>query len=457
VILDEVDKFNAGAGGEADAVNLAEQRTKGQNYPQRRKTSTPSMVDGLIWQEFLKGDQRRYFVPCPLCGTQHPSSRMIVLAWSPSYSVFAKTGKEAFVFWDKEAKLADGTWDLDRVKRSAHYRCPHCSGIIEDGRKTWMIRNGVWEATAKAEMGFRSRHLPSLYACNPETSAGSLAVKFLQAKRSLMGLQGFINGDLAEPYESQDRQTERVELITSKIDVTAEWKLILSVDCQAKAPHFWYAKRAWNGGNSHGLEAGSVDTWDDVRTMQQRPGATVDDVGVVVDSGYGARDDAEVYRQCARFCSIVDSGRGGGRPVALGWMPAKGFPSRKRWKEEESGLLVPYYLRGIDPFMGTAQAGQVEMNLFEFAGDFFKDVLDNLRKGKAGYKWTVADSVATEEYWRHLDSNIKSAVFNKRTGRTTWSWTKRSKTWPDHILDCEVMQPAVAMFFGLFKLEEINE
>lgn len=447
VVLDEVDKFDDGGTGEADAVNLAEQRTKGQSYPQRRKTSTPSMVDGLIWQEFLKGDQRRYFVPCPLCG------KFIVLVWSKQFTIMPPSGCDAFVVWDKEARRADGTWDFERVVKSSRAECPHCKGHIRDGHKTMMIARGEWRATAKSELGFRSRHLPSLYACTPETTFGKLAVKFLQAKQSLLGLQGFINGDLAEPYQSQDRQVERVELITSRLDVTESATPILTVDCQSKAPHFWHVCRVWEvGGNSTAVSAGPIETWEDIRAIQQAH--KVNDVAVVIDSGFGARDDAEVYRNCARFCEAMRTNAG--KPELVGWMPAKGMPTRRRWKHEESGLMIPYYMRKIDPFVGTAQAGQFGMSLFEFAGDAFKDILEMLRAGRGGYKWSVVDTVATEEYWRHLDAEIKTASFNKNTGKTTYQWRPRSRHWPNHMLDCEVMQVAAATVYKLFTLPEEN-
>lgn len=449
VILDEVDKFHSG-GQEADAVNLAEQRTKGQHAPQRWKTSTPTLVDGLIWQEYLKGDQRRFFVPCPHCQKQ------ILLAWSAEYTVLAKTGNEAFVKWDREARREDGSWDLDRVKSSARAECPHCAKHILDAHKTVMLKGGKWAATSRANAGpnFVSRQLSSLYACSPETNFGSLAIKFLQAKRSLLGLQGFINGDLAEPYQSQDRQRERVELVSRvKIEVGTEWHGQMAVDCQAKSPHFWATVRMFKKTESVGVFAGPVDTWDEIRAIQTRPDLKIADACVVVDSGFGAKSDAEVYRQCARFG--VAEARNEGLPLHMGWMPAKGMPGHKRWKDDD-GLMVPFYLRPIDPYIGTDKAGNVEMSLFEFASDFIKDILETLRTNtkECEHKWSVQAEVGTEEFWRHLDSNIKSPLFNKKNGKTTWQWQKRSQHWPDHLLDCEVMQIALAAFYGIFELKE---
>jgi len=442
VILDEVDKFDDGGRGEADAVNLAEQRTKSFSNPKRIKTSTPTMDTGLIWQEFLKGDQQRYNVPCPHCG------KLVVLAWSKQFSTFRLTGNEAFVAWDQAAKTKAG-WNLELVERSAHCVCPFCAGEIEDGHKTRMVRDGRWVATnATASVSFKSRHLPSLYASSPETSFGRLAVKFLQAKQSLLGLQGFINGDLAEPYVSQDTAGQRTEIVRARV-TEGDWHKIMTVDCQAKGPdYFWFVVRQWQNGNSQAIDAGSLSTWDEVRAKQMEHG--VDDAGVVVDSGFGARSDAEVYRTCAEMSVQVD-----GTALLLGWMPSKGMPGRKRWRGQD-GALMPYAVRNIDPYLGTSKAGQLLMPLFEFSGDSFKDVLDALRRGQGGYEWAVSEAVANDDYWRHMDAETKTAVFNKLTGKTYHQWQLRSKHWPNHMFDCEVMQVAAANYLNLFTYEEVK-
>jgi DNA-directed RNA polymerase subunit RPC12/RpoP len=440
VILDEVDKFNEGGAREANAVDLAEQRTKSFSNPKRVKTSTPTLVSGLIWQEFLKTDQRRRYVPCPHCG------KFVVLIWSKAYTVFKLTGDEAEAVWDKRAKRKDGTWDLERVATSSHYRCPHCAGHITDSHKTLMDRGGVWRATAPAARGYRGWHLSSLYAASAQTNVGTLAVKFLQAKESLLGLQGFINGDLAEPYQAQDTVRERVDVVTSRQQSTDEWAKVMTVDCQAKAPHFWFVVRAWREGVSEGLEAGSVDSWEELRAIQERHG--IPDVQVAVDSGFGARSDAEVYKACVQFSEVIAMGEGA---IAVGWMPTKGMPGSKRWREEQTGTLVPWYLAKIDPFLGTADAGRVSQSLFEFSGDFFKDILDKLRSDKT--KWTVSAAMSSEEYWRHMEGEVKKVRVNARTGFRSYEWQARGKHWPQHLWDCETAQIAVATFHKFFALQ----
>ena len=446
VILDEVDKYGQViTGSEADPVDLAEQRTKNATDPQRWKFSTPTLSEGLIWIEYLKGDQRRYDVLCPVCTSLH--DRRILLAWSDNYTIMPKTGREAYVVWDKEARRQNGTWDLDRVHRSARFRCPHCGGDIEDSKKTWMNRGGVWTPTnPNAAETFVSLQLSSLYACTPNTSCGSLAVKFLEKKKSLGGLQGFINGDLAEPFASQDTQGKRTERIVEQITIVDNSVTLLTADVQATSPQFWFTVCRWTLAGVTVIDAGSCETVEQLRDKQIEH--EVADVGVMIDSGFGARSDAEVYRNCARF-GIIDEDCD--PPTHCGWMPAKGQPSRKTWKDE-NGDAAPYFLRAIDPFRGTDKAGQIEMSLFEFAGDYFKDILAEIRKGGGPYKFEVLQSVATETFWRHMDSEIKKTI-EGANGRSSEQWRLRSKHWPNHIFDCVIENMALANFFNLLKIE----
>lgn len=448
VILDEVEKFPEKVGDEADADSLAAQRTKDTPNPQRWRTSTPALSSGLIWQNYLKGDQRRYFVPCPGC------FQLVLFAWSKNFTALSLTGSEAFVEWDKTAKGIDGSWNLEGVKATAHASCPFCKCRIEDGQKMKMIRGGKWRATnTKAPPNVVSRQLSSLYSPSPECSFGAMAVKFLQAKESMLGLQSFINGDLAEPYESQDKRGPRVELV-SKPDAEGkpgEWSKLMTVDRQNTNPHFYWLIRRWKAGDSEGIACGSCDSVEELRIVQAKH--EIQDVAFVMDSGF---ETMQTYRDCARFSNFKDS-EGDGLPISVGWMPAKGLPGDKRWRDEETELLVPWCLRDIDPFIGTSEAGQLSMSLFEFAADFFKDILAALREGKGGHKWSVSQAMNNDEYWRHMDGELKDFVFNKMTGRTTRVWKRRSSRWPNHWLDCENMQVAAANFFRLFSAPELEE
>lgn len=451
VVLDEVDKFPPNK-READPLQLAEERTKSTAAPKRLKTSTPTIPDGPIWREFLKSDQRRWFVPCPHC------KKHIVLVWSKEFTMMKQTGVESSVVWDKDAKRSDGSWDLDKVEASAHVECCHCGGHIRDGHKTEMNRGGEWRATAPAAKGYRGWHLPSLYSVMPECNFGVLARKFLQAKNSLEGLQNFINSSLAEPYMSQDNQAKRVELITAGLSVNTEGRqTILSVDVQSDC--FWFTVLSFGPpvlnekgellvADCHTINAGQLDSWESVEAKQAE--FQIPDLGVIVDSGDKTKRSGDsVYVQCAQHCqpiNVKDS-----LPTLLGWTPAKGMPAKMHWKNKE-GIELPYRVKYRDPYEGTSQSHLVTIGLFEFSGEVFKDRFDAMRRPGAKIRWSIAKEAASEDLWKHLDSNIKDSFLDKKRRRFVYGWRKKSEYWPDHILDATVQGLAYADYNGIIKL-----
>jgi ribosomal protein S27AE len=446
-LLGEVEKLNTGGvdEGEADAVNLAEQRTKRFANAKRVKTSTPADADGLIWSEFLKGNQQRFFCPCPACG------KSVVLAWSPDYTIFRKTGREAWVKWDKEARRPSGEWDLDRVMRSARAVCPHCGADIEEKHKTRLVRAGAWEPTGQGSPGFESYQLPSLYAVGAETAFGALAVKFLKAKRSPQGVRGFVTGDLAEPMAGQGDLGERVELFSREDGTLPESVTLLTVDVQQVAPYFWAVARAWrDDGDSRLVWAGHFDEWETLRSLQLALG--VEDRHVIVDSGHRAQ---EVYENCLRWGRKGDCGLRK-FPLWRGWMPAKGRERDAFWVDKKTKLPRPYFI-GSAALPSTVR---VRLPLLEFNGEHLLGWLQRLRKGPeaAGHRWELvpfptlpdlgvvgARAVDADEYFRHLNS--KTLKPETKHGKTVYAWRKRSESWPDHLLDCEIEQLAGAMLF----------
>lgn len=438
VILDEVDKFDDGGNGEADAVNLAEQRTKSFSYPQRWKTSTPTTIEGLIWQEYLKGDQRRYFMPCPHC------EKHVVFAWSKEMTVLNLTGAEAFIEWDQDARRTDGTWDFPRVAQSAHAVCPHCAGQIRDAEhKTKMARLGEWRPTSPAPASFRSYHASSLYASTPQTSFGAMAVKFLQAKNSLMGLQGFINGDLAEPFENQDTRSERTEIILHGIELETPVGdkpiRFLTGDFQFTSPHFYLVARDWTPKACRLVEAFTCNEWEEMRAHQLRLG--VPDHRVAIDCKHMGE---EVYSNCSKW-GVRTVTQGQSRHV--GWLPMQGREKTAKWTDKHTGKKTIYGFEDC-----PLSHKKFILRRLEFASQPALDILARLRSGKAqGFRWELTEDGATQEYFRHLDSKVRVPRAVGRTGRVTWEWEKRSERWPDHWLDCEIEQVVLSLYFRILQ------
>ena len=136
LFLDEVDAYPLSADAEGEPVALAEARTR--TFSWRRKVflaSTPT-VKGLsrIEREFEASDQRRFFLPCPLCGAEQ---------------------------WLKFERLR---WEWGRPETVA-YVCEACDGSFGEHHKTRMLAAGQWRPTAKsADPGTIGFHISALYS-----------------------------------------------------------------------------------------------------------------------------------------------------------------------------------------------------------------------------------------------------------------------------------------------------
>lgn len=179
LFADEISNWPADVDGEGDPLELAEARTT--TFGRKRKVfkcSTPG-IKGVcrIETEYLKTDQRKYFVPCPHCGHKH------VLQWSNFVIPKDAAGK----YKPAEAYMA----------------CPECGGVLEEHHKTDMLTAGEWIATApeNADPTRRGYHISALYSPVGWKSWAKVARQWLEAQGNPKKLQAFINNVLAETWE----------------------------------------------------------------------------------------------------------------------------------------------------------------------------------------------------------------------------------------------------------------
>ncbi len=179
LFADEISGYHADADGEGDPVSLAEKRT--QTFGVRKKiflNSTPKEKETCrIESEYLRTDQRRYFVPCPHCGV------MQYLKWP-------------------QIKWTDGD------HRTAKYECEHCKELIEEYHKTKMLAAGEWIPTAPGDPEVRGYHINALYSPLGWKSWAECVKEFLDAvEKQRSGdanlLKAFVNSCLAETWEDK--------------------------------------------------------------------------------------------------------------------------------------------------------------------------------------------------------------------------------------------------------------
>jgi hypothetical protein len=331
--------------------------------------------------------------------------------------------------WDEDARLDQHAWDLKRVRETARLECPHCAGHLTDALKTKMLREGEWRAENLGALpGHRSYHLSALYSVR--RSFGALAVKFLQDKQSLMGLQDFVNSILAEPWEEAMTTESRpltVGEYTLRPPVEEGTARIMAVDVQQDC--FYFVCRAFaKDGSSKLIDEGRLTTWADLEFKVTELGLdTQRNIGgmmaklVVVDSGF--RTD-EVLDVCIRNRYI----------------PAKGED-----RLEGYGVKLGKSLRKAISVIKPYRRGWF---LMLFSSPTAQDVLEWLRSGQ-GPAWTVAAD-ASEEYKAHLDAHRKVMRRSPLTGRETYLWKQIGRR-PNHMLDAELMILALAEYGNIIK------
>jgi phage terminase large subunit GpA-like protein len=184
IFFDEVDAYPYDVDGEGPPCAVGEKRAL--TYARRKiyKCSTPLLKQtSVIEPAYEASDQRRYHVPCPLCGF------MQVLKWSGLH-------------WPKDQPAL------------AQYQCESCLGLIPEHHKTAMLAAGQWIAAhpGRTTAGF---HLNALYAPYGWVNSWAyLATEWTRIihKRDLRQQQTFTNTNLAETWEETGEKLDQVGL-----------------------------------------------------------------------------------------------------------------------------------------------------------------------------------------------------------------------------------------------------
>jgi phage terminase large subunit GpA-like protein len=391
LVLDEVDAFPLDADDEGDPVALAMQRTV--TFAGRRKIimiSTPTLAGvSRIERAWLESDRRRYFVPCPHCGTFQ------TLEW-------------AGVRWS------------DGEPERAFYACHDCGGVIEEHLKPALLAAGEWRAEMPGPGKAAGFHLSALYS--PFESWAAIAKDFLAAKDDPTRLKTWTNLKLGEPFEDLATQTLPVdELIGRAAEFEQPWIELLpdgiaaitaGVDVQDNRLEVEFVgwgrnEESWSIDYQiiHGDPAGP-EPWealDRLLLRRFRHRRDVPDLGVLaaaVDTG-GHRTSQVMAYSAARLQRRVWAVKGKGGPHIPAWP--------KRPPKPQRATMTPLHIVGVDGLKSTLFArlrladGQPGACHFPsdrdrgwFMGLLAERPVRKFTRGVARIEWIVDRSVRNE-------------------------------------------------------------
>ena len=192
--IDDFDGMKSDTDSDGATTAMIEQRFAA--FEQKKKIfyiSTPTVKGhSNIEKEFLKGDQRKFHIPCPCCDVP------IVWEWEGiTYKL------------DEHSRL---------IEESVGYTCQECGGFFDDRNKMEMINDGVWIPTATPiSPTHRSYHLSALIAPIFMTGWDGYIRQYLQAnpigeKRDEKLHQTFCNLVLGITYELEIENIKAEEL-----------------------------------------------------------------------------------------------------------------------------------------------------------------------------------------------------------------------------------------------------
>jgi phage terminase large subunit GpA-like protein len=179
--------------GEGNWVKVAMARTNAWGARKKiLKFSTPTTFDAsLINVEYEEGDQRKYMVPCPLCGKYQE----------------LKFGNEQTQYGIKADTQAG---ELKNV----FYLCDYCHDATFNHNKTKMLTNGRWEpSSVSASKTLRTYQISSLYSPVGMYSWSELYLEHQNAQNNPDGMRSFVNLYLGLPYKESGSRPDIKKVI----------------------------------------------------------------------------------------------------------------------------------------------------------------------------------------------------------------------------------------------------
>lgn len=189
VIVDEAAKIKSNNKAEAHPLHLIRERQKSFAHSKFICASTPAVKDEPFYSNyFLQGSRERWVNPCPHCGKD--------FQWRFSKNCLT---------WDENCGK-----DLEAIRKSAKYVCPHCHGLIDNNQRIDAIKKGHWQSeNLNAPANHKSYDINGFLS--PFVTLGDIAAEYQKALTSINktdSLKNFYNSTLGKIYDEKQLNEE---------------------------------------------------------------------------------------------------------------------------------------------------------------------------------------------------------------------------------------------------------
>ena len=456
-----------------DIVDLAFARSTSYNdtykiclvgVPELKHTS-------IIEPNYLKGDQRHYLLPCPLCG------EYIQIIW---YEKIEGENKE-------HAGIVFETDDSGRlIEKSVGYICQKCHGFFKESHKQEMLMQGKWVPSAIPKIpNWLSYHLPALLAPRGFFTWTHYAHRWLEIFPShgvvlTKKLQHFKNHVLAETYEekgksikinklAQNTRSYKIGTVPMKLSEEDGNGRIIILTCacdlngMADDGRIDYEIVAHSEtGCTYSIDAGNIGTfqrggtqenretwtyrnneiknnlWTSLKEILQRDyvcdnGRVLQIAAVGIDTSYFT-NFAYAFIDANQF-----------EPVPLMLVGLKGDVNKVRKMVADTD---------------TFKQSNERNNLYILEVNQLKDIIAD----RVDMTWNEGDGLAQppgfmnfpqpsdgkysyKNYFLHFEAEEKKPKLNADGSELGYVWKKKNNTVANHFFDCAVYQPAIRDIF----------
>ncbi len=423
-LMDELDGWPIDVDEEGSPIALVEVRQRTFSRRKRLKISSPSIAGrSAIEAAHDRGDARRYFVPCPMCG-EFQELEFPRLVWSK----------------------------LGLPPAAAVYECAHCGDYIRNHQKTVMLARGEWRATKPGRGGgkIRSYHLNALYAPVGWLSWGEIAVDFVDSEKDPEKLRVFINTILGQVWTSKGEAPEWQSLYnrrdTYPIGSVPMGALVLTCGVDVQKDRLVYEVVGWGRGKrSWSVDAGEIagdpanverGPWGELEKLTARlfPHDSGIDMPIrllAIDSGYETQHVHAWARRPHATQVIAIKGFDHGGAIIGSPQPVEVTISGK--KRKRGGRVWPVSV-------GIAKT--------EFYG-FLRLEVEPGQGDPAGY---VRYPQYAEEWFRQITAEQLTATKTRR-GYIKLEWSILPGR-QNHALDCRIYARAAAALAGLDRMND---